>query len=89
MAVDPKTHDVLAQVLTGNEVSDDAAFPELMAEIKQEINDCLGDGAYDAKGCRKTCHEAGANLIAPPLNEAPFCKKKARKSLNSRRETPP
>jgi hypothetical protein len=70
LAVDPATHEILAHVLTGNDKSDDETFPELLECVPGDVGDCMGDGAYDKRGCFDACHKRGARLVAPPNRRA-------------------
>lgn len=70
LAADPETHEILAHRLTGNDKSDDQVFPELLEGVEGDLGDCLGDGAYDKRGCHQACHARGAKLVAPPNRRA-------------------
>lgn len=70
IAVDPLDHEIMACVLTDNSSSDDQVFPELFEQVDDVIERCFADGAYDKKGCYKSCHNKQTHLITPPISRA-------------------
>ena len=70
LAIDHRTHEVGARALTDKEVLDRSALPRLLSEVKGEVTEVLGDGAYDFQDCYKTSHARGARSVIPPKKRA-------------------
>jgi len=70
LAVDPLSHEIVAEELTGNDCSDDQVLPGLLNQTKEEIERVFGDGAYDRQRSYGYCHAIGATLITPPRRGA-------------------
>lgn len=65
LGIDVATQQIVSCVLTENSV-DDAEMTSELIDIDREIDNFLGDGAYDKKKCRKVIHQAGGKIIVPP-----------------------
>lgn len=70
IGIDPLNHEVLCMVLTGAELSDDHALPQLLAQVPDPIERCIGDGAFDTSACYEACHARGIRLLTPPCRNA-------------------
>jgi hypothetical protein len=68
----PDTGEVLAVVLTENNVSDDAVVAEMLAQIEAELLSCVGDGAYDKRKVYDALHQHSpdAQVLIPPRKNA-------------------
>lgn len=68
----PDTGEVLAVVLTENNISDDAVVAEMLAQIEEELLSCAGDGAYDKRKVYDALHEHSpeADVLIPPRKNA-------------------
>ena len=59
LGVDEATGEILAAVVSTNNVSDDEAFGELMDSVEGEIEAVSADGAYDQRKCYDAIAERG------------------------------
>ncbi len=72
IAVDVKTGDIVAELLTGNDVHDGEVVSDLLDQIPDEVEACSGDGAYDTKGVRGTLYKRKIKQKIPPqVNAVP------------------
>ena len=69
LGVDVVTQQIVSCELTHNSV-DDAEMTGNLIDIDREIDDFLGDGAYDDKKGRKAVHAKGGKVILPPPKNA-------------------
>ena len=70
LAVDPDSHAIVAQMLTGSSVHDGDAVAPLLEQVEQEVTTFYGDGAYDQWKVREHLHEKGVHQIIPPRKNA-------------------
>jgi hypothetical protein len=70
IAVDAETQEVVAAVVTTNDVGDTEVFDDLMDQIEGEIDSVAADGAYDAEGVYKTLDARNAHALIPPRKGA-------------------
>ena len=70
LAVDVKTNEIVASVLTTNDSADCEVLPELLGQIKQPVAAVSADGAYDTKGCYEAIHKIKAIPKIPPREGA-------------------
>ena len=61
LGVDESTGEILAAVVSTNNVSDDEAFGDLLDGIEGEIEAVSADGAYDKRKCYDAIEERGAD----------------------------
>ena len=66
LGVDESTGEILAAVVSTNNVSDDEAFGDLLDGIEGEIEAVSADGAYDKRKCYDAIEERGADAHIPP-----------------------
>ena len=57
IGMDEAGGEILAAVLTGNEVADSARVPELLQQVPEALEAFLGDGAYDKRCCYAALQE--------------------------------
>lgn len=72
LGANPATGEIQAALLTENSVSDDAAVPDLLDQIKDPLLACAADGAYDKRkvyGALQT-HSPAAKILIPPRKNA-------------------
>lgn len=62
LAVDEKTHNIEASLLTEVGVHDAEALPNILSQVNDKIEQITGDGAYDTH----CCYEAAINVEAKP-----------------------
>jgi hypothetical protein len=70
LAVDPKSHDIVAAKLTLDNVGDPTVFPELMANSPDSIKTVYADGAYDTRECYDLLIKKGITACIPPRKNA-------------------
>lgn len=75
LAFDPDTGNKVDSKLTTKRVGDEAALPELIAEIDTTVSRFLADGTYDGQGesnCLSTRFGPDIEIIVPlPRNAVP------------------
>ena len=70
LAVDVKTGEIVASILTENDVGDCEVLPDLLAQITQPLAAVSADGAYDTTGCYEAIHKTKAVPKIPPREGA-------------------
>jgi IS5 family transposase len=76
LGMDEASGEILAAVLTGNEVADSAKVPELLKQVPEIIDAFLGDGGYDKRCCYEALKEREREqgqpiqVIIPPRHGA-------------------
>ena len=70
LMIDPVTHQIIAELLTGNDVHDSQAVGELLNETENEIGRFHGDGAYDPWEVRDELEKRGITQVIPPREDA-------------------
>jgi transposase len=75
LGVDDSTGEILAAVVSTNNVSDDEAFGDLLDGIEGEIEAVSADGAYDKRKCYDAIAERNAQAHIPPRENAQYWQK--------------
>jgi hypothetical protein len=70
LAVDPDTHEIVAQVLTENNVHDADQVEPLLRQINRPVRTFYGDGAYDQRKVYEALEQQGVDAIIPPRKNA-------------------
>jgi len=70
LGIDEKTQEVVAAVLTTNDVHDSEVFEDLLEQVEEPINQVSVDGAYDSFECYRQALEREAELVVPPRIDA-------------------
>jgi hypothetical protein len=70
VAIDHRTHEVVACSMTGRDVLDRRELPRLLSQLEGEVKEVLGDGAYDFRDCYAAIHARGARSVIPPKKGA-------------------
>lgn len=70
LAIDPNTHDIVAEVLTTNAATDADAMDDLLRQAPQKIRRCTGDGAYDKWKVYRALAARGIQPVIPPQRNA-------------------
>lgn len=72
IGLDLESGEIVASLLTTDDVGDETALPQLMADIQTKVSRVLADGAYDGIGVFNTLTDAfGPDvevIIPPPKN---------------------
>lgn len=72
LGVDESTGEILAGVVSTNNVSDDEAFGDLLDGIEGDIETVSADGAYDKRKCYDAIAERNAQANIPPREDAQY-----------------
>lgn len=70
IAVDADTGEIKAWFVSLNNVSDADVLDELLSQIKEEIREVIGDGAYDRKKAYEIIEKKGARAVIKPRKGA-------------------
>jgi len=70
LAFDAATGEVLAEVTTENNIHEKELLPELLNQIKEEIDRVGGDGGFDYQTCYEAIAGRAARAIIPPRRDA-------------------
>ncbi len=70
LGVDEAAGEILAAVVSTNDVADCEALPDLLDGIEQEIEQVTGDGGYDTLDCYDAITERSSASIIPPRRNA-------------------
>jgi len=68
--IDERTQEVVAAVLTTNDIKDNEVFGDLLEQVEEPIDQVSGDGAYDTFECYRQALEREAELVVPPRIDA-------------------
>ncbi len=72
LGVDETTGEILAGVVSTNNVSDDEAFSDVLDGVEDEIEAVSADGAYDKRKCYDVIEQRGARGNIPPRRDAQY-----------------
>ncbi len=72
LGVDEKTGEILAAVVSTNNVSDDEAFEDILDTVPGKIEAVSADGAYDKRKCYEAIDSQGARANIPPRLDAQY-----------------
>jgi hypothetical protein len=70
LAVDEATGEIVVAVASEAGVSDDAALPDLLEQVKGAVSQVSADGAYDKRRCYEALEQCGAKAVIPPRRDA-------------------
>ena len=76
LGVNEQTGEIVAAVLSGNDLSDSEALPLLLEQVQEPIVQISGDGGYDKRSCyevlqkRQTEQEQALKVSIPPRRGA-------------------
>ena len=66
LGIDGQTGEVIAQVATTNNVSDEEVLPDLLEQIEEPISQVTTGGGYDYATCYEAIAERKARAVIPP-----------------------
>lgn len=75
LGVDEDTGEILAAVVSTNNVSDDEAFGDVLDAIEDPVKAVSADGAYDKRKCYDKIEQRGAQANIPPREDAQYWEK--------------
>jgi IS5 family transposase len=70
LAVDPKTHEIQAAMVTDAGVTDAETVPALLDQVDDPIECAAADGAYDRQGVYDALKDRSARAVIPPRRDA-------------------
>jgi len=70
VGVNEATGEILAVVVSTNNVSDDEVLEDILDAVEEEIDQVSGDGAYDKRKCYDAVVARGAKATIPPRKDA-------------------
>jgi len=70
LMIDPVTHQIVAELLTGNDVHDSQVVKTLLNETENDIGRFYGDGAYDPWEVRDELEKCNIEQVIPPREDA-------------------
>jgi Transposase DDE domain len=70
LGVDEATGEILAAVVTTNDVHDGQVLGDLLGQIEDDLHQVSTDGAYDQRGCYEVIAGRGAEAVIPPRKDA-------------------
>jgi len=70
LAGEADTGEILAGIVTGNDVHDSEVFPEILDCIPDTIGQVSTDGGYDTRDCYAAIRKRGARAVVPPRRDA-------------------
>jgi hypothetical protein len=70
LAVDPKTHEIQAAMVTEPGVTDAETVPALLDQVNHPIECAAADGAYDRQGVYDALKDRSARAVIPPRRDA-------------------
>lgn len=68
--IDPATHQILAELLTCNDIHDSNVVSTLLDETENTIGRFYGDGAYDPWDVRDELEKRNIEQVIPPREDA-------------------
>jgi len=72
VAIDAKTQEVIAELLTETSVAEGMALPFLLDQVPCSVKTVIGDGAYDWQDVRLAIRKKGARALVPPPKHAVY-----------------
>jgi transposase len=70
LGVDEATGEIVAMVVTTNDVADGEVLEDILAQVEHEIDQVSTDGAYDHCHCYDEIDARGAKAVIPPRKNA-------------------
>jgi len=86
LAICPESHDIVLEILSGNDMTDCQAVPAMEKYIPKTVKKAYGDGAYDKNVCYESFGRRGITPVVPPQRNAVFKRTDDRPWLNPRQE---
>lgn len=70
LGIDEQTQEIVASVVTTNDVQDSEVFKDLLDQVEEPIHQVSADGAYDSFSLNEQILEREAEPVIPPRNNA-------------------
>lgn len=68
--MDEATHELVAAVVTTNDVADCEAMTDLLDQVDEKLDQVSADGAYDKRPCYDAIKRIKARAVIPPRRDA-------------------
>src|SRR5437764_84174 len=70
LGADESTGEIVAAVVTANNVADSQVLEEMLEQVEEEIEQVSGDGSYDKRNCYEAIGKRKARAAIPPQRNA-------------------
>jgi IS5 family transposase len=70
LGADEATSEIVAAVVTTNNVADSQVLDEMLEQVEEEIEQVSGDGSYDKRTCYEAIRKRKAKAAIPPQKNA-------------------
>ena len=70
LGADATTGEIVAAVVTTNNVADSQVLEEMLEQVEEEIEQVSGDGSYDKRNCYEAIRKRKAKAAIPPQRNA-------------------
>jgi hypothetical protein len=70
LAVDPRTHEIQAAMVTDPGVTDAETVPALLEQVEEPVESAAGDGMYDRQLVYEALGRRSAQAVIPPRRDA-------------------
>src|SRR5437764_3770067 len=70
LGADETTGEIVAAVVTTNNVADSQVLTDLLEQVEEEIEQVSGDGSYDKRNCYEAIRQRKAKAAIPPQRNA-------------------
>jgi IS5 family transposase len=70
LGADESTGEIVAAVVTTNNVADSQVLEELLEQVEEKIEQVSGDGGYDKRNCYEAIRQRQAKAAIPPQRNA-------------------
>ena len=70
IGADETTGEIVAAVVTTNNIADSQVLEEMLAQVEGEIEQVSGDGSYDKRNCYQAIAKRKAKATIPPRRDA-------------------
>lgn len=88
LGIDEKTQEIVASVMTTNDIHDGQVFKDLLDQVEEPIQKKSADGAYDSFECYEQALERNAIPVIPPRIDAVINKEsETRPEIAARNQT--
>jgi len=88
LGVDEATQELVAAVVTTNDVADGEVLPDLLAQVEGKVRQVSGDGAYDKRPGYAAIQGRDAWAVIPPRRDARIWRHGRRKGERLMRDEP-
>ena len=76
LGIDESSHEIVAAVVTGNDMADGEVLPELLEQVEESIEQVSGDKGYDWHSCHEAIEKRLAKTVIPVRKNAKIKQRK-------------